>query len=65
MKLVSGGTLEIVSGFTASPWGLGYYLSATEVVSLGQFSGTIYLCSAGATSTVAILRGFNGWFQGP
>lgn len=60
MKLVTGGTLEIVSGNTASPWGLGYYLSATEVVSFGQYTGTIFLCSSGATSTVAILRGFGG-----
>lgn len=59
IKLVSGGTLEIVSGHTAAPWGLGYYLSATEVVSFGQLNGTVYLCSSGATSTVAYLKGFS------
>lgn len=55
-KYFSGGTLEIVSGQTTSPWGLGYVFSVGEALEIDS-STTTYFAATGATVTVMALRG--------
>lgn len=55
-KYFTGGSLEIVSGLTASPWGLGYLFGTTEAVAIDQ-STTVYFAASGSTCTVMALRG--------
>lgn len=56
LKYFSGGSLEIVSGNTASPWGLGYLLGTTETYNANMI-GTLYLAASGATAIAHVVMG--------
>ena len=60
-KYFTGGSLEIVSGYTASPWGLGYLFSVGEAVQIDQ-STTIYFAATGSTAEIMALRGRSAGF---
>lgn len=55
IKLISGGTLEIVNGSTPSPVGLGYPFSSGEAVAM-DIAGTYFFAASGATCIVAMIR---------
>lgn len=55
-KYFDGGTLEIVSGSTPSPWGLGYVFGVGEALEIDS-SSTSFFAATGATVTVMALRG--------
>lgn len=56
IKLIAGGTLEIVNGSTPLPTGLGYPLTTNETISMDH-SGTFWVCASGATCTIAVIQG--------
>jgi hypothetical protein len=55
-KYFSGGSLEIVTGSTPIPWGLGYLYGTSEAVQIDN-STTVYFAATGSTATVMALRG--------
>lgn len=52
LKLISGGTLELVHGATPAPTGLGWPLG-NEVLSM-DLRHNFYVCASGATCVLAI-----------
>ena len=55
IKLISGGTLELVNGSTPAPTGLGWPIQS-EVLGL-DMRGTLYFAVSGATCVFSIITG--------
>ena len=62
LKNFGGGSLELVDGTTASPWGLGYLFGSNEVLQMDH-AGSIFLAATGATATVMMIRGKSTGFE--
>ena len=61
-KYFNGGTLELVSGQTAAPWGLGYVFGVGEAIEIDSSTNT-YFAATGSTVTVMALRGRSAGFE--
>lgn len=63
LQYLNGGTLEIVSATAPVAPGSGFILPANVILSFDT-TGTIWLASQAATTTVMVLRGRSQGFEG-
>lgn len=63
LQYLSGGTLEIVSLGASIGWGQGWIIPAQSIIS-ADTSGTLWLASSGATTTIMVLRARSQGFEG-
>lgn len=63
LQYLAGGTLEIVHRGASIGWGQGWIMPAQSIISIDT-NGTVWLASAGSTTTVMVLRSRSQGFEG-